>query len=113
MSQLDLLSILDEGTCTVGGCDLPVSHTAVCVHPEGTARVEACLRHANYFACAWLAAAVPPYSWPGVRDVVWMEVVTAAGAAPQYTGREPSSAGVGGDGTAARPAAAPHDRRHL
>lgn len=38
-----------------------------------------------------------------------MRDVTADGAAPQYTGRDPLSAGSGVDGTGFRPAAAPRE----
>lgn len=41
MTQLDLLSILDAGVCTVDGCDLPVSHTAVCVRRPRQPRLTA------------------------------------------------------------------------
>lgn len=77
---------LAADVCQAGDCGRPRTHRAVSdwvrgapgEETRGRAASECCLDHANYYACAWVALALPPWSYPGVRDVAWIEPLEAA-----------------------------------
>lgn len=81
--QLNLLAELSAALCQYGTqgpgatCAELATHAAVARRDSGAepghlARVECCLRHANYYLDGWLR---PHLLYPGMRGAVWMEVV--------------------------------------